>query len=573
MLTICNVLKIYSTSDSIQDFQNMQSEMKAEFSNARTGKAVKDSASEVMITSKSLPSHKPILVGVDQKEKRQKKSNELSSSVGPPLSSVVHHAKAVPGSDQAKVHTLMTQNSTGYKKVTFQPSVLEKSKPTMRSLSSITIPMRLDALAYLLNHAVLNPYNMMPQVPCFTNQCNIATYGNVNTCPNSHIPLTCCPCQRRTPCVGECSSTPTFVSQQHNSTNVIYPNHMGYQLDPVHSVQNQNNHYTYQAVGNKGTALNSDNRWEKARCSPSSTTTTKWEDTPRPNQTFDETSYSERHNSSFNQARGSSTRNYFRSTPVQGSSGNWRSCQTEDQEDCNLDRSTDKFTDDLGTNYRGGGTGDCYRGSGFGRKRSFGSDFRNRKSKEENPWFSDQKLISDPKQVCQRNAESSRYQRAGPSGSMSQGEVDYMGEKSRHKLTESTVEGKTSIFTRKQMIPVEDWDAEYDTKQSKSSFHEEKSPALQETKYQQNRPTHEDWETDYSEGKATKQENPSQPELSEEKMISNGKESNGEVDNSSSLVCVQSTTSEVSNIFNIMEKDAAIVGKFGVTAHTTELGP
>ncbi|XP_038652650.1 uncharacterized protein LOC119965835 [Scyliorhinus canicula] len=552
--------------DSIQDLQKVQGEMEAELISAKSGEVVMSGASiETTVTSKSVPSHKTAVMDLRKKEERQRKSRDLST-IRKPMSSITSHTKVVQSSDGVKHHRSVSQSPAGSNHVDLQPSILGKSLQTMGSLSSITIPMRLDALAYLLNHAVMNPYNVMPQGPCLANQCSIASYRNT-------VPLTYCPCHGGTPVV-DCHSVPTHFTQQQYSTNAFYPNqpsiNTGYQPGPINSLPSQNYSYADQHTANREMAVHSDRKWEQINSSLSATSIKKWDDTSRPMQTLDEASYGERCKSGFNQTRTASNGNYFRSNSLQATSGNWKSSQNDDREwqDRSFGRSARKFNDDSSSNYKRGDAGDCYKRGGFSRERTFGSDFRTRKrNEEENSWSSSQDSFSTPKQMRWSGIEGSWQQRRGQTGTAKQEANEHFGENYRSKIIASTDKEKTPIFSGKRMTTVEDWDAEYDTEQSKSGALKEKSSVHAKN---ENTSIREDWETEYAEEKNSTQEGSSQLQQTEEENIDVGTEQIGDrgkkcqslQDLTASLH--SSTSSEVENIFKIMEKDTACVNIVGV---------
>ncbi|XP_075462431.1 uncharacterized protein LOC142497901 [Ascaphus truei] len=95
-----------------------------------------------------------------------------SSAAGPP-----HHRTS---------HSLdkNINSSSGNGAFDLQPSVFGRSGS---SISGMTVPIRLDALSYLLNNAVLGAYKMLPQVPFYGGQCLSPVS---QTCPYTQVGCT-----------------------------------------------------------------------------------------------------------------------------------------------------------------------------------------------------------------------------------------------------------------------------------------------------------------------------------------------------------------------------------------------
>ncbi|XP_043574905.1 uncharacterized protein LOC122564297 [Chiloscyllium plagiosum] len=561
-------------SDSTRDFQKVQGEMEAELNSTKSGQAVIGHASvEATVTLKSTPSHKTAVMDLQKKEEYHKKSREFSITRKSPAS-IASSKKAIKSSDGAKTHPSSSQSPAGSSPMELQPSTLGKSLQPMGSLSSMTVPMRLDALAYLLNQAVMNSHNVIPPVPSFANQCSLAACRNT-------IPLTYCPCHRGTPNVVDCPSVPIYLTQQHTSTNAIYPNqgfvNLGYQPGPINSVPSQNCSNVGQHVANREMDVHTNRRWEQINSSLSSTSIKKWDDS-KAMQNFDEASYNERCNSDFNQARSSFKGSYFGSTSLPGTSGNWKRGQNDNREwqDRGFGRSVRKYNDS-GSSYRVRGAGDHYKREH--RERSFGSDFRVRKRNEDdNSWSLNQDSYSTPKQMrLSENAEPSWQHRRGQTG-WAQEENKHFGENCRSKTIDTTVKEKALIFSGKRISSGEDWDAEYDTEETKSGGIKETSFIPQHVKNKKT-VTDDGWKTDCLEKGHSKQEGPLQLQETEEDIIDVGRE---DFDAGKkchpllgSVTCVQSnTSSDVENIFKIMEKDVACDTRVNVTeqeVNTVEL--
>ncbi|GCC38543.1 hypothetical protein chiPu_0017058 [Chiloscyllium punctatum] len=190
---------------------------------------------------------------------------------------------------------------------------------------------------------------------------------------------------------------------------------------------------------------------------------------------------------------------------------------------------------------------------------------------------SSKKAIKSSDGAKTQNAEHSWQHRRGQTG-WAQEENKRFGENCRSKTIDTTDKEKAFIFSGKRISSGEDWDAEYDTEETKSGGIKETSFIPQHVKNKKT-VTDDVWETDCLEKGHSKQEGPLQLQETEEDIIDVGRE---DFDAGKkchpllgSVTCVQSnTSSDVENIFKIMEKDVACDTRVNVTeqeVNTVEL--
>ncbi|XP_078511567.1 uncharacterized protein LOC144770711 [Lissotriton helveticus] len=285
--------------------------------------------------------------------------------------------------------------------VDLQSSVFGRSNS---SLSSMTVPIRLDALSYLLNNALMGAYRMAPPVPMYANQCampvcqspgplypnpmgqvaptNCAGHG----CCSAHIAAPVCPTAQlltHQPQVypGNTCPDPSRLlirpTGTQNETTVLYP--PAVQRDP--NAVSMNTSAGSFAPKNETANVIEPNKWNS-----------------KPVE-----SNLENQNPNFVQPRGSfsgnsdgpnmSPKRGF-SNSSQGSFGSWKDNQRGNnwsgRQQRDFDRPMGRSNDNFGSGSWRGNSRDQSRDSGFGGK-PWNSDFGNRKrNQDESSWSQDE---------------------------------------------------------------------------------------------------------------------------------------------------------------------------------------
>ncbi|XP_069460919.1 uncharacterized protein [Ambystoma mexicanum] len=287
---------------------------------------------------------------------------------------------------QKKTHGV---DKTNHSSTVINPVDLSVFGRSNSTLSSMTVPIRLDALSYLLNNALMGAYRMPPPVPVYGNQCAVPmcqSGAQLYSNPMGQVAQTscaghaCCPAHftaqvyptaqmctvQPQVCPGNmCQDSSRLLGRpagSHNETTILYP--PAVQRDPNGTSWN-----TSEATQNNANVnVTEPNKWQKLAETSVERPTSNF---VQPKSSF--SGGSDGQNSPPKRTFGNSSQGNFGSWKDNGRGNSWSGRQQRD-----FDRPMGRSNDNFSSGSWRGNSREQSRDSGFGG-RPWNSDFGNRK--------------------------------------------------------------------------------------------------------------------------------------------------------------------------------------------------
>ncbi|KAJ1132491.1 hypothetical protein NDU88_010800 [Pleurodeles waltl] len=456
----------------------------------------------------------PVQSTVSSDSSRAQEKKRSASSTKPPSSSSAHQ-KGTHTVDKVS-HSSAVINPV----VDLQSSVFGRSGS---SLSSMTVPIRLDALSYLLNNALMGAYRMAPPMPMYGNQCampvcqsagplypspmgqvtptNCAGHG----CCSAHFTAPVCPTAQlvtHQPQVypgnmcPESSRLLTRPTGTQNEATILYPPAVQQDTNAI----SMNTSVGWCTTKNGSANVIESNKWNNK---PVEANLEK----QNPNFVQPKSSFTgdpDGQNTSPKRTISNSSQGSFGSWKDNQRGNNWSGRQQRD-----FDRPMGRSNDNFSSSSWRGNSRDQGRDSGFGGK-PWNSDFGNRKrNQDEGSWSQD-----EGQGGFKQGRWSSGRGRGGGSGSWQQRSDDsitrYEFGSSSGRFKSSATSSFASSFSKNDNSS-DDWESSYKqekTVDKRPSYSNSRAPSTpidaHSSSFGKKDDSNDDWEADYKSAHSNK---------------------------------------------------------------------